>query len=414
MRGAEPLAKSGKTKYSASESLQGYLYQCRHALLLLLRRNRAAPSVRMSVEKFDDVAFDGGGQPLELIQTKHRTQPGNLTDHSEDLWKTLRIWSEGVRDNEFLLPGTLFSLITTQTAPDGGAAALLRPGENRNPAKAMVLLVAAAKATTNAKLKNACEVFLKLSAKKLNAMLSEVYVYDNAARIADLDKQLRQEIYYAAPLDRREAFQVQLEGWWFRRVIRHLTTPSQPPIRGIELEREMERLKDGYADDNLPIEIPLPEPPTPPDPANDPREFVARLRRIGVPPARVRRAILDFYRAYVHRDRWAKDTLLRFNELEQYDERLLGEWERLCDDLFAELSAADDAEKARLGRHLYQRIDNDAAREVVFFIRPRCTEPSISRGTFHKLADEGKVAWHPEDAGAARTPAGAQKAGNGP
>ncbi len=284
MRGAEPLAKSGKTKYSASESLQGYLYQCRHALLLLLRRNRAVPSVRMSVEKFDDVAFDGGGQPLELIQTKHRTQPGNLTDLSEDLWKTLRIWTEGVRDNEFLLPGTLFSLITTQIAPDGGAAALLRPGENRNPAKAMGLLVAAAKATTNAKLKDACEVFLKLSAKKLNAMLSEVYVYDNAARIADLDKQLRQEIYYAAPLDRRESFQVQLEGWWFRRVIRHLTTPNQPPIRGIELEREMERLKDGYTDDNLPIEIPLPEPPTPPDPANDPREFVARLRRIGVPP----------------------------------------------------------------------------------------------------------------------------------
>ena len=51
-------------------------------------------------------------------------------------------------------------------------------------------------------------------------------------------------------------------------------------------------------------------------------------------------------------------------------------------------------------------------REVVFFIRPRCTEPSISRGTFHKLADEGKVAWHPEDAAnsqpAARTSAGGQ------
>src|SRR5690349_14495138 len=104
------MAKGAKTKFSASESMQGYLYQCRYALLLLLQRNRTTPGFRMSVEKFDDVVFEGGGQPRELVQTKHRTRPGNLTDRSEDLWKTLRIWSEGVRDNDFPLPGTVFSL----------------------------------------------------------------------------------------------------------------------------------------------------------------------------------------------------------------------------------------------------------------------------------------------------------------
>ena len=387
----------GKNKFSASESMQGYLYQCRHALLLLLRRNRVSPSVRMSVEKFDDVAFESGGQPIELVQTKHRV-PGNLTDLGEDLWKTLRIWSEGVRDNNFPVPGTMFSLITTQTAPDKSAASYLRTGDGRHPAKACGLLEIAARATTNAAIKDGCDVFLKLSAKKRNAMLDEVFVYDNAARIADVKKLLLQEIYYAAPADHRAAFLKALEGWWLQRVILHLTAANQPAVRGIELEQEMERLKDGYAEDNLPIQIPLPDLPTPPDPANDPRQFVARLRKVGVSPVRVRRAILDFYRAYVHRDRWAKDTLLRFKELDQYDERLLDEWARMCDGMWAELASASDEDKANLGRELFQRLDTDAAREVVFFIRPRCTEPSISRGTFHKLADEGKVAWHPEDA----------------
>jgi hypothetical protein len=396
------MAKSPKNRFSASESMQGYLYQCHYALLLLLQRNRATASVRMSVEKFDDVAFERGGQPRELIQTKHRTQPGNLTDLSEDLWKTLRIWSEGVRDNNFPLPGTVFSLITTQTAPAGGAAALLRAGAGRDVAKAATTLVAAASATTNAQIKDTCDAFLKLSANKRNAMLADVYVHDATAQIADLEQQLLQEVYYAAPSDNRTSFLEQLEGWWFRRVIRHLTTPSQPPFRGVEVEKEMERLKDGYTDDNLPIEIPLPDPPTPPDPASDPREFVVRLRKVDVPSSRVRRAILDFYRAYVHRDRWAKDTLLRFNELEQYDERLQGEWERLCDDLLAELDGVDDEAKTRQGRDLFQRLDSDAAREVVFFIRPRCTEPSISRGSLHKLADEGRLAWHPEDSNAVR------------
>ncbi len=408
------MAKNGQSKFSASESLQGYLYQCRYALLLFLQRNRATPSVRVSIEKFDDVTFESGGQPRELIQTKHRRQPGNLTDLSEDLWKTLRIWIEGVRDNNFPLPGTIFSLITTQMAPNDSAAGLLRPGQGRDPSKADTLLVAAAKATTSAQLRDACDVFLKLTAKKRNAMLANVYVHDAAARITDLEQRLLQEVWYAAPLDHRAPFLEQLEGWWFRRVIQHLTTANQPPIQGIELEREMERLKDGYTEDNLPIEIPLPEPATPPDPAGDPRDFVAHLRKIGIPSSRIHKAILDFYRAYVHRDRWARDTLLRFNELAQYDERLQGEWERFCDDFLMELGGAGDDEKARLGRELFLRIDNDAAREVVFFIRPRCTEPSISRGTFHKLADEGKVAWHPEEANAVRAHVAGQQQGGKP
>src|SRR4051812_32987345 len=108
------MAKSAKSKYSAAESMQGYLYQCRFALLLMLRRNRAPAGVRMSIERFDDIAFEDKGSPRELLQTKHRARAGSLTDLSEDLWKTLRIWCEGVRDGEFLLPGTVFGLITTQ------------------------------------------------------------------------------------------------------------------------------------------------------------------------------------------------------------------------------------------------------------------------------------------------------------
>jgi hypothetical protein len=234
-----------------------------------------------------------------------------------------------------------------------------------------------------------------------------VYVHDAVARITDLDGLIEQEVYYAIPPAHRADFVKRLEGWWLQRVVRHLTAARQPPIPGIEVEREMERIRDGYAEDNLPIVIPLPTPATPPDPATDPRAFVARLRRLGLTDDRVRQAVLDFYRACVHRDRWARETLLRFNELVDYDDRLRGEWGRLCDDLAA-LAAAGDEEKTRRGRELFQQLDRDAARETVFFIRPRCTEPSISRGTLHKLADEGQIAWHPEDVDALRAagPAG--------
>ncbi|OAI45805.1 hypothetical protein AYO44_12325 [Planctomycetaceae bacterium SCGC AG-212-F19] len=398
------MAKTGPAKYSAAPSLQGYIYQCRYALLLMLRRIRLAPTAKVAVEKFDDVSFEKGGAPKDLVQTKYHGTPGNLSDGSEDWWKTLRIWSEGVRDRHFLLPGVTFSLITTQTAPAGSAAEALRAVKARDPIKAEALLLAAANGT-NQKLQDAFNVFKKLSKTKRGQMLAEVYVFDAACSVGDLDKHLLEELRLTAPRGQESPFLEQVEGWWYRRLIRHLETAGQPAISGGEVQEEIERVRDGYSTDNLPIERPLPDPPQPPDPANDPRAFVQCLRKLGLTDHRLRQSILDFYRATVHRDRWVTDTLLNFEEIEDYDDRLLGEWDRLCDSLMSEFSKPG-ADRAELGRKLFYRLDEDAARHSVFFIRPRCTEPAIGRGSLHKLADTGKLGWHPDDVSARRTAKG--------
>ncbi len=396
------MAKTGPSKYSASAPLQGYLYQCRYALLLMLRRIRSAPTARLAVEKFDDVSFEKSGSPQELVQTKFHTTPGNLTDASEDWWKTLRIWSEGVRDRHFLLPGVSFSLVTTQTAPAGSAAAALRATKARDPAQAETLLLTAAGASASQQLAGAFDVFKKLPKTKRAALLAEVWVFDAACGIGDLDAPLLEELRLVAPRGHERPFLEQIEGWWYRRLIRHLEATRQPAIRGGEVQEEIERVRDGYAHDNLPIERPLPDPPQPSDPTNDPRQFVQRLRRLGLTDHRLQQSILDFYRATVHRDKWVTDTLLNFEEIEDYDERLLGEWDRLCDSLLEELRKPG-ADRETVGRKMFFRLDEDAARHEVFFIRPRCTEPAISRGSLHKLADAGKLGWHPDDVAVARS-----------
>lgn len=396
------MAKSGPSKYSAPASLQGYLYQCRYALLLMLKRIRTAASTRLAIEKFDDVSFEKAGEPKDLVQTKYHGTPGNLTDASEDWWKTLRIWCEGVRDRNFLLPGVTFSLITTQTALAGSAAAALRATTaTRDPAAAEALLLAVAGTSTNQQLTDAFSSFKKLPRAKRLEMLSEVFIFDAACGVGDLDEHLLEELRLVAPRGQELPFLNHVEGWWCRRVIRHLETAGQPAIRGAEVQEEIELVRDGFTHDNLPIQRPLPDPPQPPDPATDPRVFVQRLRRLGLTDQRLRQSILDFYRAAVHRDRWVTDTLVHFEEIEDYDARLLGEWDRLCDSL-AEEFAKPGADPAALGKRLFFKLDEDAARYGVFFIRPRCTEPAIGRGSLHKLADLGKLGWHPDEVTALR------------
>ncbi|MBK7034422.1 MAG: hypothetical protein IPH49_14425 [Ignavibacteria bacterium] len=113
-------------KFSAADSVLGYLYQARWGLLWALKRLRVSSDFVVSLETIDDVTFERRGQPDELLQTKHHlTRSAVLTDASPDLWKTLRVWFEWSLANTNSTE-THFYLITTSTAGIGSAAAKLR------------------------------------------------------------------------------------------------------------------------------------------------------------------------------------------------------------------------------------------------------------------------------------------------
>jgi hypothetical protein len=123
-------------QYGAGPSLLGYLYQCRLALLLTLRKTKRDPGLQVSIERFDDVSFDEGASALERIQTKHHLRkPGSLSDRSPDLWKTLRVWSDGVVNRAIDLSTSALTIITTGKASPGTAASYLRDN-NRDPSLA--------------------------------------------------------------------------------------------------------------------------------------------------------------------------------------------------------------------------------------------------------------------------------------
>jgi len=113
---------SDRGAYSAAPSALGYLYQVRYALLESLRRLRKGQEFIVSIETLDDVVFEQTGEAPELLQTKHHLKKtADLTDSSQDLWKTIRIWSETLVTGR-APEETLFFLITTAQTADGHAA----------------------------------------------------------------------------------------------------------------------------------------------------------------------------------------------------------------------------------------------------------------------------------------------------
>ena len=86
----------------------------------------------LTIEKFDDIAFEDDGRPVELIQTKHHCKPGDTSDKSVDVWKTLAIWIGRVKGDPSAVAEARFVFLTTSQAAPNSALSKLRAERKRS------------------------------------------------------------------------------------------------------------------------------------------------------------------------------------------------------------------------------------------------------------------------------------------
>jgi hypothetical protein len=381
--------------FSAADSVLGYLYQLRVALLWALRRLKIDNTFLVSIETLDDVAFEGASGVLtDLLQTKlHRNRETTITDASVDLWKTLRVWIEGIKDNQ-VPSGTVLQLLTTATAPDGTIAARLRT-QNRDGDAALKAMESTAQSSTNKENAAAYAAFLALDLQGRRALVDSIIVLDQAPSTSDLDADLRAEVFWAVDRAHHDAFLQRLEGWWLRRCIKQLTSDDRSDrISGTELEQQMADLREGFKQDALPIDDDVLN--TIIDEAtyakHETSNFVRQLELIAASKKRIASAVRDYYRAFEQRSRWVRNDLLHVGECEKYERRLLEHWEAVFEAMKNELGAeVAEAERQRAGRDVLKWAET-----ATLPMRSSVTEPFVSRGSLHMLADEIRLGWHPE------------------
>ena len=378
--------------FSAAESALGYLYQARYALLLLLQ----APEERgVVIETLDDIVLQRAGTATDLLQMKHHTAPApNLTDSSTDLWKTVRIWSEHLTNGAIRVPPTSLTLITTATASEGSIAFNLGHGARRNSAAGLERLRQISEESENSNLKQAFRAFTKLSAEQQQQLVDNIFVLDNSPGIMDVEKEIKEIIRFAVDRKKRDALYERLEGWWFGIVVDQLRSGNPSPVAALEVHGKLRAIAEQFAPESLPIDFTAAAPEALSANSDD-RMFVKQLRTIDVGRKRIEKAILDFYRAFEQRSRWAREDLLVGDEVEIYEARLIDEWERFADALTELLdSSTPETELKRLGREIF----NWAEQRADFRIRPNVSEPYVMRGSYHHLANQTipKVWWHPK------------------
>lgn len=376
-------------QFSANEPALGYLYQCRLALWYGLRRLRDSDDIDIAIESLDDVTFSVEGKAEDLLQTKHHlSAKASLTDACPDLWKTLRIWASQmplVRD------GVRLFLITTATASPGSAVSLLRDDPSRDVSSAHKRLLSTADTSINQTNKDAYSAFKALVPEDQAALLAAATVIDASPNVLDVREKIESELRLAARPKHLSPFTDRLEGWWCRRVVQNLSHKDDGAILARELRSQIDDLREQFLQDNLPIDFENVFPNDEVVKAMLGKPFVEQLRLVALADPRIRHAVTDYYRAFEQRSRWLREDLLLVGDLEQYETRLVEEWERAFERIKQNHEVDEESKKAFAGRAVF-----DWAEDASIYIRPQCQEPYIHRGSFQILADKLKIGWHPE------------------
>lgn len=393
------MSKTTTDKYSAAEQGLGYIYQPRLALLQLLQvpENTAA-----FLEKDDDLDFVDKDGRKSLASLKHKAAGDRLTDLSTDFWKSVRIWLTRYGREGRSASNLRFFLLTTGAVSDTSFLKAFLPGASGTGDETKTLTEQAEEALSgseSAVIRKIAEEFNELTPIEKQDFLGRILILDGSPRIEDIPSIIKDRHMRSIRREHRNAVFERLEGWWNDEVIKQLTGNRVEGIFGFEVSDKLSALSEEYKLDNLPITFRGKEPAGEIDTENDPRTFVVQLRQIGTSSSRIRNAILDYYRAFEQRSEWARENLLVSGEIEDYEDRLVDEWSRYRDVVFEELdeNSAEDVLQ-RAGKELYKWADQRSGNIESLRIRARVTEPYVTRGSFHILADaapEPRVYWHP-------------------
>lgn len=372
--------------HNAPGQMLGYLYQVCFALNLLMESDD--PSYQISMEKFDDIAFDKDGTPVQLIQTKHHTTPASLSDSSTDLWRTLKVWLDAITNDYSLLDHTDFVIITTATVPEDSAAKLIQQGIYPDALERLKAEANTSKQTNS----RFYQKFNSIDDSVLLRLIKRVKIVSSSSSINEIEKRIQKQIRIACKPEHVLMATERIEGWWLQECVKALCSPDPIITTQRQLHAKVYEITRQYGDDNLPIEFwDLDEME---ESELDPKDriFLEQLRLIQYNSRMLRVALQDYYKASMQRSSWLRQGLVYANELDTYEHRLKDAWEHAFADMEEDLEDYDnptEEEKIKAGKVLYRRVMEKDIR-----IRSGVNAGYVMQGTYHHLANSLKVGWH--------------------
>jgi hypothetical protein len=379
---------------SAVASMLGYFYQVRYALYLMLSYiNEGNFAKQIKIEGLDDIEVTQEKDILQLLQTKHLTGNKELTNSSKHFWKTIRIWSDHISNGK-INPADTTLVFVINAKPSEESFIKLLSDYNKNIEDVidrMNHFISDSK-TTDSVLKNCYEKFNILKNEQKIGLISSIKVLALQPNIKyllenNISKLLIPVVHNNSHL---KNFSDDLDSWWFSRVVKQLSDDKDKPILTTEVHQKVQRLRDRYKEDAIPVDFSDGERLDDANNISDEEQFIVQLKTIGL--TIFSRAKQNYRKAYRQRSIWLENGRFFDTDLEKYEKQLIGEFEEEYEN--NSINTTDEEKMQEIGRKIYDSLTNKSIP-----IHNSVQENYIMRGSYHILADIKpipKVYWHPK------------------
>lgn len=376
-----------RSSHSASGQALGYFQQCMRALAELGRRASADPATALRLEVLDDIDFNVGGNPTELLQTKHHLGVSTASMTSVDFWRSINSWMDAPQDGNPVL-----RLVTTQVADND--LSLLRDGTERDEDAAIEAIENAARTSRSQTSLDWRNRYLRLTATEREQLVRRIVVDDATPHAGGLDSELVAVFRWAIMHGRDSAFLALLKGWWAGISVR-LLDRSLNQVTGYDLQLQISDIIDQLRSDSLPVD---------PDVMQrfdctitegyEDRQFVQQLMWIALAHERLWKAIRDYHRSWTQKSFWLRHQLIGEEELTRHAFNLHDEWEEVFDSEVEKMKS-DDRNAEAVGRDILSQLASNCRSRL----RDRFDQPWFNRGMLQALADGDfgyRIGWHPD------------------
>lgn len=231
-----------------------------------------------------------------------------------------------------------------------------------------------------------------LTPDTFRSFIERLVLYAGESGLSQTTEQIQQKLhklgFHAQSLN--DAAQ-KFSGWVWDKIVARLGTFPGVFISESEFHAALCHIRDEFTSSNLPARYHELELDDSELAGQTNRIYVRQLELVGASPSTKHRSILAYFRAVRERNTWLYQGEILPDRLRQYDRELIERWESEFEAMCCRImNWADLDELRQKGLGHFQEIER-----IEVPIQTGWIYRYLTWGSYHALADELKVGWHP-------------------
>lgn len=371
---------------NAPGQLLGYTIQFPRAFCRLLQ---SGPGDSVCIEVLGDVATIVADGSIITEEDKSSTTANPLANKSINLWKTFANWIKAINSGEFDVQKTKFVLYCNKI----GKSKIVREfsaAQNKIDAKSAI---DSAKETLGViREGHVIWEYYDLAINKNEELLIQVVErFDlqigNNAGYDDVNFELQRK---HIPKKQIDFLREKLGGWLYQEFSEKIALSRRAIITWDEFDHQFKVIFDRVRRMELidfTLQVPIGEVEIKEQVKIRP-QYLRQLEEIGVSDDDILEAVSDFLKAKVNRDKWI--------EIEIIDEDTAADFESKLQNFWKNQYKKIEITNKNLDNKLKGQLIFAECRSRAETIRNMCPPSSTIAGTYHLLADNSTLGWHPK------------------